>query len=106
MFHRRSGYSTAYVGSSNLTHSAQVTGMEWNVRASAARNPAVIDKFEAVFDSYWAGGDYVPYDGARYSSTPFRLDPGKGQRVRVLRLATTDDARKVFQVIGRTMIEF
>jgi HKD family nuclease len=62
VFHRRSGFSTAYVGSSNLTHSAQVTGLEWNVRASAARNPDVIAKFAAVFDSYWAGGDFVPYD--------------------------------------------
>ncbi len=62
VFHRRSGFSTAYVGSSNLTHSAQVTGLEWNVRASAARNPDVVDKFGAVFDSYWEGGDFVPYD--------------------------------------------
>src|SRR5689334_6691004 len=44
LFHRDSGYSTAYVGSSNLTHSAQVTGLEWNVRVSAARNRAVIEK--------------------------------------------------------------
>jgi superfamily II DNA or RNA helicase/HKD family nuclease len=62
VFHRRSGFSTAYVGSSNLTHSAQVTGIEWNVRAAAARNPGVIDKFSAVFESYWAGGDHVAYD--------------------------------------------
>ena len=62
VFHRRSGFSTAYVGSSNLTHSAQVTGMEWNVRASAARNRDVIDKFGAVFESYWNGGDYLSYD--------------------------------------------
>ncbi|HEV7759273.1 MAG TPA: phospholipase D-like domain-containing protein, partial [Acidimicrobiales bacterium] len=66
VFRRRSGFSTAYVGSSNLTHSAQVTGLEWNVRASAARNPTVLDKFAAVFDSYWAGGDFVPYDGQRF----------------------------------------
>jgi len=41
VFHRNSGFSTAYVGSSNLTHSAQVTGLEWNIRVSAARNPDV-----------------------------------------------------------------
>jgi hypothetical protein len=48
----------------------------------------------------------VPYQGARYSSTPFRLDSEKGQRVRVVRLPTTNDDRRVFQVLGRTMIEF
>lgn len=48
----------------------------------------------------------VPYEGARYSSTPFRLDPASGQRVRVVRLPTTTDGRRVFQVLGRTMVEF
>jgi superfamily II DNA or RNA helicase len=66
VFHRHSGFSTAYVGSSNLTHSAQVAGLEWNVRVSAARNPTVVDKFHAVFDSYWNGGDFVPYDSAQF----------------------------------------
>jgi len=66
VFHRRSGFSTAYVGSSNLTHAAQVTGLEWNVRASAARNPDLIAKFTAVFDSYWSGGDFVAYDPAEF----------------------------------------
>ena len=62
VFHRRSGFSTAYVGSSNLTHSAQLTGLEWNVRASAARNPDILGKFEAVFESYWNSTDFVPFD--------------------------------------------
>lgn len=62
LFFRRSGFSTAYIGSSNLTHSAQVNGLEWNVRASGARNPAIIEKVAAVFDSYWNSGDFVPYD--------------------------------------------
>ena len=68
VFHRRSGFSTAYVGSSNLTHSAQVTGLEWNVRVSAARNPDVIDKFGAVFDSYWSAGEFVDYDPDQFDS--------------------------------------
>ncbi len=62
LFHRDSGFSTAYVGSSNLTHSAQVTGLEWNVRASAARNRDVVDKVAAVFESYWQSGEFEPYD--------------------------------------------
>jgi superfamily II DNA or RNA helicase len=61
VFHRKTAFSTAYVGSSNLTHSAQVAGMEWNVRVSAARNPDVISKINAVFESYWQSVDFAAY---------------------------------------------
>lgn len=62
LFHRESGYSTAYIGSSNLTHSAMQPGLEWNVRLSGARNPDVIDKFSAVFESYWNSVDFRDFD--------------------------------------------
>jgi superfamily II DNA or RNA helicase/HKD family nuclease len=62
LFYRSSGFSTAYVGSSNLTYSAQVSGLEWNVRVSGARNPDVVDKIAAVFESYWNSGDFEPYE--------------------------------------------
>lgn len=62
LFHRPGEYSTAYVGSSNLTHSAQVTGLEWNVRVSAARNELVVHQIGAIFDTYWDSGDFVPFD--------------------------------------------
>lgn len=62
LFHRRSGFSTAYIGSSNLTHSAQISGLEWNIRVSGARNPDVIDKVAAVFESYWENPDFEAYD--------------------------------------------
>ncbi|MBL8112682.1 MAG: DUF3427 domain-containing protein [Acidobacteria bacterium] len=62
LFHRDSGFPTAYIGSSNLTHSALVSGLEWNVRVSGARNPAVVEKIAAVFETYWNSGDFVPYD--------------------------------------------
>jgi len=67
MFHRQSGYSTAYIGSSNLTHSAQVPGVAWNVRVSAARNPDAVAKMAAVFTSYWASRDFAPYDAAEFA---------------------------------------
>jgi superfamily II DNA or RNA helicase/HKD family nuclease len=68
LFYRASGFSTAYIGSSNLTHSAQVNGLEWNVRASSGRNPAVIDKVAAVFESYWSSGDFVDYDPEEFAA--------------------------------------
>ena len=67
IFHRGSGYSTAYIGSSNLTHSAQVLGLEWNVRVSAARNPDAVAKMAAVFTSYWESRDFVEYEPAEFA---------------------------------------
>jgi superfamily II DNA or RNA helicase/HKD family nuclease len=67
LFHRQSGFSTAYIGSSNLTHSAQVSGLEWNVRISAARNGPVVDKVAAVFESYWHSEDFCPFDLNEFS---------------------------------------
>jgi HKD family nuclease len=61
LFHRRSCFSTAYIGSSNLTHQAQQTGLEWNVRVSGARNPSVVEKIEALFESYWHQPDFQGY---------------------------------------------
>lgn len=69
LFHRESGFSTAYIGSSNLTHSAQVTGLEWNVRVSQNRNPDVVAKFSAVFDSYWNGSEFEPWNRDRFEAS-------------------------------------
>ncbi len=76
LFHRNSGFSTAYIGSSNLTHSAQVTGLEWNVRVSRARNPRVVDKVEAVFESYWNSGDFIDYDSEVFAQETARGNDG------------------------------
>lgn len=74
LFHRASGFSTAYVGSSNLTHSAQVSGLEWNVRASGARNPDLVEKVAAVFEGYWESGDFEPFASAEFEERSKRQD--------------------------------
>jgi superfamily II DNA or RNA helicase len=76
LFHRESGFSTAYIGSSNLTHSAQVTGLEWNLRVSGARNPDVVDKVAGVFESYWNSGDFIPYDAEVFAQQTALTDQG------------------------------
>ena len=67
IFNRPSGFSTAFVGSSNLTATAQGPGLEWNIRVSQARNPDVVEKMRAVFASYWANPDFRPYDSTEFA---------------------------------------
>lgn len=62
LFRRKSGFDTAYVGSSNLSKAALLDGLEWNVRLSSVATPAVLDKFEATFDAYWNDSAFEPYD--------------------------------------------
>ncbi len=65
LIHRESGYSTAYVGSSNLSHAALVDGLEWNVRLAEKSAPAVLGKLRATFESLWNDDSFEPYDPAR-----------------------------------------
>ncbi|WP_432546146.1 DUF3427 domain-containing protein [Kineococcus sp. SYSU DK004] len=69
IFHRATGYDTAYVGSSNLSYSALVEGLEWNVRLSGVSTPAPLATFEATFASYWDNPAFLTYrpdvDGQR-----------------------------------------
>ncbi|MFN8613898.1 MAG: DEAD/DEAH box helicase family protein [Vulcanimicrobiota bacterium] len=61
LFHRDTGFSTAYIGSSNLSAAAMVDGLEWNVRLSVAENGRVLEKFQSTFDSYWEDGEFQEY---------------------------------------------
>lgn len=47
----------------------------------------------------------VPYQGAKYSSTPFRLPPRGGYEVQIRRLPVTHDERMVVLYVGATSIE-
>ena len=62
LFDRNSGFHTAYVGSSNLTSWALLDGLEWNVRATAVDNPAIIDRIRATFEQYWNEPGFESYD--------------------------------------------
>ncbi|WP_326645261.1 DUF3427 domain-containing protein [Streptosporangium sp. NBC_01755] len=62
LLRRRTGFDTAYIGSSNLSRAALLDGLEWNVRLSAVTTPRLLDKFEGTFDSYWNRQQFEPYD--------------------------------------------
>ena len=61
-FRRKSGFDTAYVGSSNLSKPALLEGLEWNVRLSGVTTPALLQKFDLTFESYWQDQKFVPYN--------------------------------------------
>lgn len=65
IFHRATAYSTAYVGSSNLSRSAMVDGLEWNVRLSGAEQPDLHDVCAATFDNYWTDPSFEHYVPSR-----------------------------------------
>jgi superfamily II DNA or RNA helicase/HKD family nuclease/AraC-like DNA-binding protein len=83
LLRRNTGFHTAYVGSSNLSHAALVDGLEWNVRLSAVSTPHLLEKFRATFDSYWENRESEPYrpglDGDRLRNA---LESAAGNRQR------------------------
>ena len=62
MFYRETGFTTAYVGSSNLSNPAMSSGLEWNVKLTTKDMLPTIQKMEATFDSYWNTPGFEIYE--------------------------------------------
>lgn len=80
LFHRNTGYHTAWIGSSNLSRAAMIDGLEWNVRASSVTTPEIVEKFAGTFEAYWEDPHFETYEPDRDAE---RFD-------RETRRATTD----------------
>ncbi len=62
IFYRSTGFTTAYVGSSNLTNAAISSGLEWNMKITRSDLPEAVDKIAATFESYWNASDFELYE--------------------------------------------
>jgi superfamily II DNA or RNA helicase/HKD family nuclease len=84
LFHRETGLSTAYVGSSNLSRQALTDGIEWNVRIAWADVPQIIERFDAVFERYWedASSGFAPFRGAELDGASLRQALARARMVR------------------------
>ncbi len=80
-FERRSGFSTAYIGSSNLTHTALHQGLEWNVRLTEAASPALIARVKQLFNVYWEDPSFQDYERDAFASAISQPDPVQSRLV-------------------------
>lgn len=63
-FKRMSGFSTAYIGSANMSHAAITSGLEWNLKVTAQDMVHILQKFTIEFETYWNSREFVPFDPA------------------------------------------
>lgn len=60
-FRRQSGYSAAYIGSANMSHTAMTQGLEWTVKVTAQDMGHILERFEAEFAAYWESDEFEPF---------------------------------------------
>lgn len=63
MFKRETGFTTAYIGSSNLSNVALTSGLEWNLKVTEKDSFDIVKKFEATFESYFNDSEFVDFKG-------------------------------------------
>lgn len=62
LFKRNTGFSTAYIGSSNLSNPALTGGLEWNVKVTEKESFDIVKKFSVSFESYWNDDTFEIFD--------------------------------------------
>ena len=61
-FKRQSDFSTAYIGSANMSHAAMTSGLEWNLKVTGQDMPHILEKFIAEFETYWNSHEFIPFN--------------------------------------------
>jgi superfamily II DNA or RNA helicase/HKD family nuclease len=62
LFHRATGFGTAFVGSANLSESALIGGIEWTVKFTQSGNANLSTAACANFETLWNDGEFQLYD--------------------------------------------
>ncbi|GFO60234.1 helicase [Geomonas silvestris] len=80
-FRRQSGFSTAYIGSANMSHAAITSGLEWNLKITAQDMAHILEKFSVEFETYWNSCEFVPFDPSNPEMLRRALARGKDKGI-------------------------
>lgn len=64
IFHRKTRFGSAYVGSANLSGSALLGGLEWTVKFTEQGQTGLFARAQAHFEALWNDGEFQHYDAA------------------------------------------
>lgn len=93
MFKRDTGFTTAYIGSSNLSNAALTSGLEWNIKITEQDSFDIIKKFEATFESYWNDGEFISYLGTEEDRNILKRSLNKEKKIDEEKLNFSFDIR-------------
>lgn len=77
VFYRDTGFTTAYVGSSNISNAAMSSGLEWNMKITEKDLPETFNKINATFESYWNTKEFETFTNDDYPRLCDALDREK-----------------------------
>ena len=66
LFHRKTGFGSAYVGSANLSGAALTGGLEWTVKLTQRAQVALFARAIAHFETLWEDNEFQRYDMSEY----------------------------------------
>lgn len=96
-FERNSGYTTAYVGSSNMSNPAMTEGLEWNLKATQQDLPNIIKAFEAEFDTYWNDERFQTFKTSDEVKLKNALQAGRSEQSPEQKLLLIDVTPRAYQ---------
>lgn len=62
LLHRKTGFSSAYIGSANLSNAALSEGLEWTTKISQYELPYLWDRITGTFETYWRDDEFQGFD--------------------------------------------
>lgn len=107
VFFRETGFTTAYIGSSNISNAALTSGLEWNTKITNIDQSETINKIFATFDYYWNDREFESYSSEQKDRLTIALKAERHAEANNSALYTLDVRPYAFQqeILDKLLLE-